>query len=58
MPEIIGPSRNIISSMEPIEVHVVHLRHLSSDRAARRLVQEKFGFTGQDSRAGFKTALL
>lgn len=50
MPEIIGPFRNIVSSIDPIEVHVVHLRHLSSDKAARRLIQEKFEFTSQDSK--------
>ena len=50
MPNIIGPFEVVFSSMEPIEAHAAHLRHLSSDKAAKRLVQEKFRFTSQDSR--------
>lgn len=50
MPNIIGPFDVVISSMEPIEAHAAYLRHLSSVKVARRLIQEKFGFTSQDSR--------
>ena len=50
MPNIIGPFDVVFSSMEPIEAHAAHLRHLSSDKAAKRLVQERFGFASQDSR--------
>lgn len=55
MPNIIGLFGVVFSSMEPIEAHAAHLRHLSSDKAAKRLVQERFGFTSQDSRQTSKT---
>ena len=50
MPNIIGLFGVVSSSLEPIEAHATHLRHLSSDEAAKRLIRERFGFTSRDSK--------
>ena len=42
MPGVIGPFGLVFTSMEPLEAHAAHLRHLVSPRVARRLVLEKF----------------
>ena len=36
MPNIIGPFDVVFTSMEPIGAHATHLRHLSSDKAAKK----------------------
>ena len=50
MPEIVGPFRSIFTSMTPVDAHVAHLRHLSSNEAATRLLREKFACTRQTAR--------
>ncbi len=45
MPEIMGPSSVVISTMLPLEAHVAHLRHLSNKAVASKILIERFSKT-------------
>ncbi len=42
MPNIIGPFASVKTSMTRLEAHLTHLSHLSNDKAASRVLNERF----------------
>lgn len=50
MPEIVGPFKDIRTTMPPLDGHIAHLRHLTNLRIANDLLMDQFQFSRNEAK--------